>query len=204
SIEERAGIAPSSLIPHPSSLPLDRRQLSTIAPPVLTAVLLWSCFYPANCGWLAWVALVPLLGLVRTMAPARSVYLAAWTAGLLCYLPVLQWMRVADERMVFTWLALALYCSLFFPVGVYLLRRLDGGTRLPLVLVFPAVWTALEYFRAHFGTGFPWYFVGHTQHNCLPVIQIADLAGGYAVTFLVAAVNAVVFEFLYARPWFRT
>jgi apolipoprotein N-acyltransferase len=98
---------------------------------------------------------------------------------------------------------LALYCSLFFPAGVYLLRRLEGHTRLPLTLTFPVGWTALEYFRAHFGTGFPWYFLGHSQHDFLPVIQVSDLAGAYAVTFLVAAVNALIFERLYRGTWFR-
>jgi apolipoprotein N-acyltransferase len=170
---------------------------------VASGALLWACYYPVNCGWLAWVALVPLLCLVRTSARASQIYLAAWAGGLLCYGLALQWLRVADDRMVFTWVGLALYCSLFFPAAVYLMRRLDRRTRLPLVLTFPAVWTALEYFRAHFATGFPWYFLGHTQHDFLPVIQIADLAGAYAVTFLVAAVNALIFEWLYAGHWFR-
>src|SRR5262249_43161763 len=45
--------------------------------------------------------------------------------------------------------------------------------------------------------------LGHTQHNFLPVIQIADLAGVYAVTFLVAAVNALAFEWLCRLAAFR-
>jgi apolipoprotein N-acyltransferase len=35
------------------------------------------------------------------------------------------------------------------------------------------------------------------------VIQVSDLAGAYAVTFLLAAVNALLFELLYTRRWFR-
>src|SRR5207237_10910587 len=129
--------------------------------------------------------------------------LAAWAGGVVCYGPALQWLRVADERMYFTWAGLALYCSLFIPAGVYVLRWFDRRTRLPLILAFPMLWTALEYFRAHFGTGFPWYFLGHTQHDFLAMIQVSDLAGAYAVTFLVAAVNAILFEWLYAVPRIR-
>jgi apolipoprotein N-acyltransferase len=171
---------------------------------LLTAALLWLCYFPAACGWLAWGALVPLLALVRVQAPARRIYPSAWVAGLVFYWPALQWMRVADHRMYATWAALATYCSLFLPVGILLLRRLDRRTRLPLVVTVPVVWTALEYFRAHFGTGFAWYFLGHTQHALLPLIQVADLAGAYGVTFVVAAVNALLFEGLYTRRGFRS
>jgi apolipoprotein N-acyltransferase len=162
-----------------------------------TGALLWCCYYPANCGWLAWFALVPLLGLVRSTASARRIGFAAWACGIVCYGPALQWLRVADERMYFTWAGLALYCSIFIPATIYVLRWFDRRIRLPLVLTFPLLWTALEYFRAHFGTGFPWYFLGHTQHDFLAMIQVSDLAGAYAVTFLVAAVNATIFEWLY-------
>ncbi|HLJ95475.1 MAG TPA: apolipoprotein N-acyltransferase [Gemmataceae bacterium] len=188
---------------QPLSVPPPHGKALVFVPALASAALLWACFYPANCGWIAWIALVGLLCLVRTTASARWVYLAAWASGLLCYVPVLQWLRVADDRMVFTWAGLALYCSLFFPVTIFLVRQLDRHTRLPLAFTFPAVWTALEYFRAHFGTGFPWYFLGHSQHEFLAVIQIADLVGAYAVTFLVAAVNALIFEWLYQSYRFR-
>jgi apolipoprotein N-acyltransferase len=157
---------------------------------------------PLN-GWFAWVALVPLLGLVRTTARPRIVYLSAWAGGLAFYWPVMQWLRVADYRMYATWASLATYCSLFFPMAIYVLRCLDRRTRLPLIVTVPVVWTALEYLRAHFLTGFPWYFLSHTQHAFLPLIQIADVAGAYGVTFVVAAVNALIFEMLLGQRWSR-
>jgi apolipoprotein N-acyltransferase len=106
--------------------------------------------------------------------------------------------------MYFTWAFLATYCALYVPLALYLVRRLDRWTRLPLILTLPIVWTALEYLRVEFGTGFSWYLLGHSQHDFLPLIQIADLAGVYAVSFLVLAVNALLFEILYRHAWFRT
>jgi apolipoprotein N-acyltransferase len=171
---------------------------------VATGGLLWLCHFPAAWGWLAWVALVPLLGLVRMRVSTGRACLFAWLAGLLYFVPAIQWMRVADYRMYATWLALSLYCSLLIPVGIALVRYLDRRTGWPLVLTFPAVWTALEYFRAFFAGGFPWYFLGYTQHDFLPVIQIADVTGVFGVSFLVAVVNVVVFEWLARGRWFRT
>ncbi len=171
---------------------------------VLTGGLLWLCHFPAAWGWLAWVALVPLLGLVRMRVSTGRACLFAWLAGLLYFVPAIQWMRVADYRMYATWLALSLYCSLLIPAGIALVRYLDRRTRWPLVLTFPAVWTALEFFRAFFGGGFPWYFLGYTQHDFLPVIQIADVTGVFGVSFLVATVNVMAFEWLACGHWFRT
>src|SRR6516225_2073030 len=62
-----------------------------------TAGLLWLSYFPVACGWLAWVALVPFLMLVRSPARPRAVYFPAWAAGLAFFWPALQWMRVADE-----------------------------------------------------------------------------------------------------------
>src|SRR5438046_2303865 len=185
-----------------SSRPASGRRLATAA--LMTSLLLWLSYFPLDYGWLAWGALVPFLTLVRTEAPARRLYLSAWLAGLAFFWTAIQWMRVADDRMYATWAALATYCSFYFPVALWLLRRLDQRTQLPLLVTLPVVWTALEYCRAHFMTGFAWYFLGHTQHAFLPVIQVADVAGAYAVTFIVAAVNAWLFELLSTRRGFRS
>lgn len=174
-------------------------------PALLTGGLWWASHFPLNWSWLAWVALVPLLALVRSPARPRRIYLAAWLCGLVFYLAATQWMRYADDsRMVLMWGGLATYCSLYVPLTIFLVRRLEARTRWPLTLTFPLVWTALEYLRAHFGTGFPWYFLAHTQHAQLWLIQISDLGGAYGVSFLVAAVNALAFEWLSTLPRFRT
>src|SRR5207245_2893597 len=133
-----------------------------LAPALATGVLWWACHFPLNWSWLAWVALVPLLTLVRSPARPARIYLAAWLGGMVFYWAVIQWMRYADFRMYFTWAALATYCALYVPLTIFLVRRLEAHTRWPLTLTFPLVWTALEYLRAHFGTGFPWYFLAHT------------------------------------------
>jgi apolipoprotein N-acyltransferase len=168
-----------------------------------SGALLWLCYFPAACGWLGWVALVPLLALVRSPARQRVVYASAFAGGLLFFGPALQWMRVADPRMYFTWAGLATYCAAYLPLGVFLVRRLERRAGLPLTVAVPLVWAALEFLRAGFGGGFAWYFLGHTQHDVLPLIQVADLGGAYAVTLLVAAVNAFAFELLWAWRPFR-
>jgi apolipoprotein N-acyltransferase len=70
-----------------------------------------------------------------------------------------------------------------------LYRRAAGG-RLPLLVVGPALWTALEYTRANFFfLAWPWNLLGHTQYQHLAVIQIADWTGVYGVSFLLMIAN---------------
>jgi apolipoprotein N-acyltransferase len=95
---------------------------------------------------------------------------------------------------------LATYCALYFPVALFMIRRLDRATHWPLTVTVPVVWTGLEFLRSFFGTGFAWYFLGHTQHHYLAVIQVADLGGVYAISFLMTAVNGWLFEFLATIP----
>lgn len=196
-----------------------RRPINLLVPPLLSAGLLYLAYFPAGLSWIAWFALVPLLALVRRQERSRAIYVVAFLGGLAFYWPALQWLRVADVRMYATWAILATWCSFFIPAGVALLRWLDRRTRLSLTFTTPIVWVGLDYFRARFiggfasllmGShqhdlpgGFGWYFLGHSQHAFLEVIQIADLGGAFAVSFLVALVNGLFFEILFNRPWFR-
>src|SRR5437879_9448279 len=181
-----------------------RSVLSQLVPALVSAALLWSCYFPLAQGWLAWVALVPLLSLVRSPARPRYAYWSAYAGGLSFFLPVLQWLRVGDYNMMYySWGALATYCAAYFPLAIFLTRQIDRRTSLPFTLVFPAVWTALEFLRSYLLTGFPWYYLAHTQHDYLRLIQISDLGGAFAVSFVVAAVNALIFEWLSRNRWFR-
>jgi apolipoprotein N-acyltransferase len=168
--------------------------------PALSGALLWLCFYPLGWGFLAWVALVPLLLLVRLEARPWQIYLGSFAGGCLFYWSALSWMTVADYRMAYLWGLLATYCALYFPVALFLIRRFERLSRWPLSITVPLVWTALEFIRSFLGTGFAWYFLGHSQHRYLPVIQVADLGGVYVISFVIAAVNGWCAEFLIAVP----
>ncbi|MBL8796032.1 MAG: apolipoprotein N-acyltransferase [Planctomycetia bacterium] len=204
-VEERepARIAdPRSVTAAPRPSILDPRR-SVLLPAVLSGGMLWAAHFPLAWGWLGWVALVPILSLVRRDLPAWRVFLGSWLTGVLFFAPALQWLRLADPRNYYSWPGLVLYCSFYLPLGIGLVRLLVRRAGWPLLLALPVVWTALEYLRAHLFTGFPWYFLAHTQHDFLLVIQIADVTGAYGVTFVVALVNAVLFELACTRAWFR-
>lgn len=168
-----------------------------------SGLLLWASFPPADWGWLAWGALVPLFLLVLSDRPAWSIYLGAWTGGLVFWVPAIQWLRLTDASAWLGWLVMALVLSLFWPAFLFLSRWSCRKHRLPLMVGAPVAWIALEYVRAHIFSGFPWYYLAHSQHAFLPVIQVSDLTGSLGVSLALAVVNAWLVDLIslpLARP----
>jgi apolipoprotein N-acyltransferase len=142
--------------------------------------------------------------------------MAAFVGGLFCYVPAIQWIRVAHPAMYGAWIFLAIVCSLFLVMTLALIRKLDR-VGVPLWLSAPIGFIAVEYFRSHFPTGytwmemfnarhpigFGWYMIGHTQHDYLQLAQIADITGVYGLTFLVVMFNAVIWSLAERRPEVR-
>jgi apolipoprotein N-acyltransferase len=185
-------------------------------PAILSGLLLYLCYFPVDAGYLGWIALIPLLSLVRANVRPRRIYLATFVGGLVCYVPVISWIRVAHPAMYASWLFLAFVCSLFLVMMMWLIRRLDR-VGLPLWLAAPVGFVSVEYFRSHFPTGytwlesvglrhpigFGWYMLGHTQHDWISLIQISDLTGAYGVTVVVVVVNAAIWSALEANAAVR-
>lgn len=153
---------------------------------VWLAVLLLSLSQPPHSvHLLAWTALVPLFLLMYKSGPRRSALLF-WLGGWLFFLISLAWLR---QVTVAGLLMLSFYLSWYFLAFGILIRWIDGRLRLPLAISAPVVWVALEYLRSHLLTGFPWLLMGHSQHANLSLIQMADFAGVYGVSFVILAFN---------------
>ena len=155
-----------------------------------TVILLGMSFPGPDLPLLAWVALVPWLLLVGS-GPATSggpgIALCSWLIGIIFFTVKLSWLGYATN---IGWLLLSSYLSisyLLFGIACSYLHRNSG---LPLALLAPFLWVSLEYLRGFLMTGFPWFYLGHTQYSYLSIIQIADITGAYGVSFLIVAVNA--------------
>ena len=73
-------------------------------------------------------------------------------------------------------------------------------------LIGAAVWVALEMIRARLFGGFPWNFLGASQYQMVPLIQIASVTGVYGVSFLVVCVSLSLYSavrMIFRRPALR-
>lgn len=194
---------------HPTRRSVAFRSLVLAA--LASSALLAMAYFPLNWGWLGWVAWVPFGLLVRSPR-VPGLYRIAWAAFVPHFLLVLWWLSVANWFMTFAWILMAFYGTLTIPIVLTVLRWLDRRTLWPLTWTLPITLVLVEWVRGNLiggmvslvsGSyqhdlpgGFAWYLLGHTQHDFPEVIQIADLGGAYAVSFVVAAVNGVLFETL--------
>lgn len=159
---------------------------------LLSAGLLWCSFTPVNASPLAWIALVPLLLLIRIEHRTRWMYRAIYLSALAGQLAMLQWMRLGDPTMYIAWAALSLYVATYAVAFVAISRVAVHRWSVPLAVAAPVVWTGLEFARAHLLTGFSWYYLGHSQYRWLEFIQISDLVGAYGVSFVIATCSAAL------------
>ena len=151
-----------------------------------SALLLWSAFPPLGWSWLAWVAPVAWVLLIRLpKLHGRRPYAVLWLAGFVHWLLVVHWVRLPHWSTFFGWLALAMYLASYIPLFVGLARIAVHRLRIPVLIAAPVVWTGLELLRGHLLTGFSMALLAHTQVEHLKLIQISDVTGAYGVSFLV-------------------
>lgn len=165
---------------------------------LLSSALLSGSLPPLDWGWLAWVALVPLMLACHDLAPLKAAGL-----GLLC--------GVASSFGIYGWLfevpsfdlrhavVLALYVGLYpaaWCASVAWLERRHAS----LIVTAPVLWVILDYLRAHAGfLALPWGTLAQTQHHNHAILQVASLGGEHGVTFLVALGNAALASVILRR-----
>ncbi|MGW1374134.1 apolipoprotein N-acyltransferase [Streptomyces sp. NPDC002446] len=154
--------------------------------------------------WLAYVALVPWLLLVRTAPTYGRAALDGWLGGAGFILAVHHWL--VPSLHVFILVLALLLGALWLPWGL-LVRSLLGGTpgaaRLAGALVLvPSGWLMVELVRSWEYLGGPWGLLGASQWQVAPALRLASIGGVWLVSLLIVAVNTAVAE-LIARPAVR-
>lgn len=175
-----------------------------------STAMCWLLFDPFLAWPLAFVCLVPWA--VMTVA-ARTTHMAAvagYLFGFGFYVVNTRWLwpvigpgwpgfRDGGILAWITALAMSGYFAVYFPISAWFIRHLAWRRRVPLWLSVPLVWVGSEYLRGVVITGFPWFFLAHSQYRQLWLIQIADVVGAYGVSFLIALVNGAVADVIVRR-----
>ncbi len=164
-----------------------------------SGVLLALSFPEPHWGWLAWVALVPLV-LVALEAKPVAAFGWGFLQGLVFYSITLEWLfgffrsygQMTIPASVGVLGSLVVMLSLYtgaYALGVRAMRRSGVGWALA---VSPFLWVGLELLRTRMPVlGFPWNLLGYAVSNNLGLVQLTALTGIYGLSFVVAGYNAL-------------
>lgn len=141
-------------------------------------------------AWLAFIALIPLLEAARSSRSDLEAFGWGYLSGALWLMMHWLWL------IAFGWVPVIMLAVVYaLPVGLFslLARRLIDTRRLALIAWgLPALWVALEYLHGLGFWAYPWNLLGYSQARQLSLIQVADLGGVLAVSFLVVLVNVAI------------
>ncbi|WP_369167605.1 apolipoprotein N-acyltransferase [Streptomyces sp. R28] len=144
--------------------------------------------------WLAYVALVPWIALLRSAPTEKRALYDGWWGGFGFMLAMHHWL--VPSLHVFTFVIAALLGALWAPWG-WLVRRLLAGKPPPgrvaaALAVLPSGWLLIELVRSWQGLGGPWGVLGSSQWEVEPALRLASVGGVWLISFLVVAVNVAV------------
>jgi apolipoprotein N-acyltransferase len=150
---------------------------------------------------LSWIALVPLyVCLLQNGVRPMGAMLRAYLCGVVWYIGTCFWVfhtvHIYGRLPVWTAVAVVIAAGLFlalYHAAFGLLLAVVGqrhGEAVALMAA-PFLWVAVEFARYHI-SGAPWDLLGTTQVGNVPVATSAMWTGVYGVSFIVAAVNAMI------------
>ncbi|NTU67450.1 MAG: apolipoprotein N-acyltransferase [Chlorobiaceae bacterium] len=160
--------------------------------PLLSGVLLGISFptWPSvHLEPLAWVALLPLLLAVEHDECFGSFFRKTWVATLVYCVITLWWVCLATlAGGLLTIFAQSLFSTVPFILFYFFRRR--AGEHLAMVSL-PFLWTAWEWAYMQQDLSLGWLTLGNSQANLLWMVQYADIAGVWGVSFWVVSFNVL-------------
>jgi apolipoprotein N-acyltransferase len=171
----------------------------------LSGLLLAMAAPPSPLGFLAHVALVPLLLFLFSATRWRARTPIRWKTlilsfGLVRHLVELHWLLLLGDAspLTFKWalpfmlLLLGFYATVPDAIVIAATARLRRGQGAQAIWWFPLLWVVGEWMRGAGEMGFPWLGLSATQIHYLPLLQVAGVFGELGVTLLVVWVNVFV------------
>jgi apolipoprotein N-acyltransferase len=175
---------------------------------LLAGGLLATSFPPFDLTFVAFVGLVPLLGVLEDLArtgrdrPLRdwggSAFLSGMVTGFVYFLALLWWIVVLDApSLTIPWvrypgtLAIVGYLALFHGIFALAYAWIRARVGTPPAFLAPLLWTICDLARARGQLAFPWGELGYSQVPFLPALQIAAVLGLRGITAWTVLVNTL-------------
>ena len=189
-------------MPPPARLPL------VVSLPVAVAAggVHVAVFPPWGAPALAFIALVPILAVLRLEDRTWSGALLGWVFGFASGVAAAYWVYDVlisgygigpRSAFAFTVGTIGFQTSSFAFFGALAVRLRRGW--LPPILAAPLGWCVAELLRTQALQGIPWLLYGHSLYASPVLIQAAEIGGVAGLSFALVLVNALLAEAALAR-----
>jgi len=160
---------------------------------ILSSLLMVLSFPNFNFGFLAWIAIVPLMLSLMDRGLFKCFFISLF-CGTLFFAGIFYWLMNVPKYTLQHYVILMPYFGIFF--GLFGLIFSLISKRLGIHAAYiaaPFIWVTLDFVRSHFfWLALPWGMLGHSQYQYLPIIQIASYTGAYGITFLIVLANSSI------------
>jgi apolipoprotein N-acyltransferase len=148
--------------------------------------------FPApSLGFLAWIALVPGLLLMRTSPSAREAGVRGWWFGAGFIFAAHYWLlpNIGPALLLVAVVMGALWIPVAVSTWVLLRPPVTAARGLAALVVVPSYWLVIEWIRSWQGFGGPWALLGASQWRHPAVLALAAVGGVWLVSFAIVAAN---------------
>jgi apolipoprotein N-acyltransferase len=171
---------------------------------ILFSSLLYVLSFPTwNFWWLSFFSLVPFFAAIERgrFFPNQIFYGAVWSIGISAGLGYWLFSALCENYGValpkaILFFGLCVFLPLFVFVVGFIACYLFMHRRhlLFYAVIAPSLWTIMEYLKEAIPVMLPWGEIGYAVVPFETFIQIADIGGVHGVTFVVAAINGLVYS----------
>jgi apolipoprotein N-acyltransferase len=175
---------------------------------ILSGALFAWAFPGVSQGWLAFVALAPLLVAVVRARSTRAAFGLGWLSQTVAWLLMVPWVvRVMSHYGglsrtvgVLLFVAMSLILGLYGGLFAVIVKRLGLGRRFVPWLIVPMAWAGVEFLRTYFLTGFPWNLLATSIVDYTSLILIGRFGGPYFVGAMIVFPSCVLAWWITQRP----
>lgn len=174
---------------------------------LISGAALVLAFAPFGYYLIAELSLVALLFTWHKAKSPKQAFWLGWSYGLAFFGWGAHWIYISIHNfghapIPIAALILAImvaYLALYPAITGYLLKKFPKCNWLTYIIIFPILWTSLEWVRGWMISGFPWLFLGYGHINSA-ISSWATIFGVYGVSFVIAQTAGAIFcIFLYYK-----
>lgn len=159
---------------------------------LLSGLFLTLCQWPFEMSAFAWISFLPIVFIATPDSRKRWLIVFGFLTCLLYWLGNLYWLWIPTKLGYFTFCVYMAFSWPLIAVAVRYIRKRGW----PITFLLPIIIVGGEAWQGTIMGGFSWRLIGHSMHNHITLIQIADIFGVAGISFVIAVVNGFAAEVL--------